>query len=527
LLVACASAQDAGEHISIAPQPFASEQAVPLDFELDGRLIADTQDPATLRTLIKAQLLFTIGQLNTDRSVGRLGLLDLSEIHATERVPPPPAQGDAPPPPPRFDVSYHARLPVAWGSSTKPTSYTFTLPARLSDADQSAFAAKYGATCVDPAEAPADAGYMFVIYRPQQAGCTLAADDVVTVTAKVTTSAELTRGKYPEYHRVWQDGVLDVVALFTHEYETPTEGDGGALAYDDFVWHMQDYIRLVQPDASKRSEPPGLPSSPSAAGASTLRLAAELPDGRSMKLDVRLVGTALSKEGPAFDEWYSRATPSADIILYNGHAGLGANVQSLMEKGSFRSGQHLIWFANGCDTIAYVDRTLVDRRASLNPDDPNGTKYLDTVTNVMAGYFGELEATAVTFLRAFVEVRYPEIGPKTYEEIFKGIDPEQVAVVTGEEDNQLEPLPPSRYPPGPPPGEPRPEPAPQASNPSADSPPVNRSQARDRGGCGVSPSSDVGLELGTLGVLVVALVARHRSRRLASRPRGTCDAVDV
>ncbi|MBX3207152.1 MAG: hypothetical protein KF764_19045 [Labilithrix sp.] len=530
VLVACASPPRAGEHVVTAPQAFASEQAVPLDFEIDGRLNADSQDPATLRTLIKAQLLFTIGPLNAERSVGRLGLLDVSDVHATEVVvTPEPADGDAgapsPPPPPRYDVTYHAKLPVAWAGSTIPTSYTFTLPARLGAADQTAFAAKYGAKCVDPAEGPAEAGHMFVIYRPRQSGCELAADDVVTFTANVTPSAELTRGKYPEYHRVWKDEALNVVALFTHEYAKPTEGDEGALAYDDFVWRMREYIRLLQPDARKRSEPK-LSQAPSAAGISTLRLAAELPDGRSMKLDVRLVGTALGEEGPAFDEWYDGVTPAADIILFNGHAGLGDNVRALMNKGAFRSGQYLIWFANGCDTIAYVDHTLAERRASLNPDDPNGTKYLDTVTNVMAGYFSELEATGTTFLRAFVEVRYPEIGPKTYEEIFKQIDPEQVAVVTGEEDNELEPLPPSRFPPGPPPGalvpkpaEPEPaEPEPE-SDPTADAPPpvqAKGSRARD-GGCGVSPSRDAGFELAALGALFIALAARQRSRRSTAR----------
>ncbi|MDF2694409.1 MAG: hypothetical protein K0S65_2792 [Labilithrix sp.] len=522
LLVASACTQSAGEHVAVAPQRFASALAVPLDFELDGRLVADTQDPATLRTLIKAQLLFTIGQLNGDRSVGRLGLLALSEIHATEAAPPAQDDADAPPPPPRYDVSYHAKLPVAWGGVTTPTSFRFTLPTRLSETDQIAFAAKYGSTCVDPAEGPADAGHMFVIYRPQQPGCVLSADDVANVTASVTPSAEHTRGKYPEYHRVWQDDVLDVVALFTHEFETPTAGDAGAFAYDDFVWHMHDYMRLVQPDAAKRFMPV-LPQSPSASGASTVRLAAELPDGRSMKIDVRLVGSSLGKEGPAFDEWYNGATPSADIVLFNGHAGLGENVRSLMNKGAFRSGQYLIWFANGCDSIAYVDHTLANRRAPLNPDDPNGTKYLDTVTNVMAGYFGELEATSVTFLKAFVEVRYPEIGPKTYEQIFQGIDPEQAAVVTGEEDNELAALPPSKYPPGPPPSETQEEPAPDEDDPSgvASPPKGNGSQARDRGGCALSASRGASFELGAISALLVALIGRNRSRRRDGRPTGS------
>lgn len=320
-------------------------------------------------------------------------------------------------------MTYHAKMPVAWGGATIPTSYDFTLPASVSAADQIAFAAKYGATCVDPAEAPAGADHMFAVYRPRQPGCVFAAGDVVSFTANVTPSSENTKGKYPEYHRVWQDGALDVVVLFSHEFATPTPGDGGAQAYDDFVSRMRRYMALLQPDATKRSEPPGLSSSPSAAGTSTVRLAAELPDGRTMKLDVRLVASSLAQEGPAFDQWYDALTPSADIIVYNGHAGLGANVHALMEKGSFRSGQYLVWFANGCDTLAYVDRTLADRRAPLNPDDPLGTKYMDTVTNVMAGYFSALEATSVTFLRAFVEVRYPEVGPKTYEQIFQGSIP--------------------------------------------------------------------------------------------------------
>jgi hypothetical protein len=435
-LVSCASAQGAGERVDDATSAFTSAHANLLDFELDGTLVASTNDPAALRTQIEAQLLFTTGQLNGEESVAQLGQVELSAINATLIAPPPPP---APAPPPSYAVKYHAKLPVAWGATSTPASYSFILPASLSEAGQLAFVTKYGVTCVDPAAGSVAAGTMFLFYRPRQPGCTLAAADVATFAATVTTSTQNTHGKYPEYQRVWADAAFEVVAMFSHEYETPTLGDAGVRAYDDFVWSVHQYLGELQPDDAKRTEPAGV--SPSGMGASSVRLAAQLRDGRTIAVNVRLVGHALTDDGAAFDSWYDAVSPKADVILYNGHAGLGENVRTLMTKGSFESGQYVIWFANGCDTFAYVDRTLVDRRALLNPDDPGGTKYMDTVTNVMAGYFGALAPTSLTLIQAIVDARDATRPPKTYEQMFQTIDPTQIVVVTGEEDNVLEPLP--------------------------------------------------------------------------------------
>jgi len=446
-LASCASAQGAGERLDIAPSAFTSVHATLLDFDLDGSLVTDTDDPAAIRMQIEAQLLFTTGQLNGEHSVGRLGQLELSAIRATPiPVPPPPAPEPAPPAPapapaPSFAVTYHAKLPVAWGATSLPASYSFTLPARLSQTGQLAFVTKYGPTCVDPAGGTVGAGTVFLFYRPRQTGCVLAAEDVATFDAKVTASAENTNGKSPEYHRVWADSALEVVAMFSHEYATPTVGDEGVRAYDDFVWLVHQYLGSLQPNESKRSEPSGL--SPSGTAAPQVRLAAELPDGRTIAINVMLTGHALTDDGAALDAWYGAVTPKADVILYNGHAGLGANVRTLMEKGSFVSGQYLIWFPNGCDTFAYVDRTLADRRARLNPDDPGGTKYMDTLSNVMAGYFNALVPTSLTLIHALVDARDVSRAPKTYEQIFANVDPSQIVVVTGEEDNLLQPLPPA------------------------------------------------------------------------------------
>ena len=70
-----------------------------LDFELDGRLVADTANPEALRSLVEAQLLFTVGQLNGGQSVGRLGQLEVSANQRDADPSTSTAAAAAPPPP--------------------------------------------------------------------------------------------------------------------------------------------------------------------------------------------------------------------------------------------------------------------------------------------------------------------------------------------------------------------------------------------------------------------------------------------
>jgi hypothetical protein len=428
LIAACDSTSPAGEHLEKTDQRFTSGEAVLLDFEFDGLVIVDSvggNDPDA-RRLIEAQLMYTVGQLNGDRAVGRFERLELSDIALL-----PAPQG-------RSEVSYHARFPVAWGGTSIPASYTLIVPAQVAEADQMRFAAQYGTTCADTSAGKVNAGSMFLFYRPQHASCTLAPKDVVRAPATIKPSAENTNGKYPEYQRIWEDRALKVVAMFSRGQKDPDIVDDGSLAYDEFVRRAREYLLSVQPNDGDRA------ITVSTGRAPTANLRATLPDGRSVTIDTMLVGYRLADDGASFDTWYDALTPAADLIVYNGHSGLGDNVRALMEKGTFLPRQYAIWFLNGCDTLAYVDRTLADRRALLNPDDPFGTKYMDTVSNVMGAYFADTPATSMTFIETVVAAgagsEQAEPGTaKTYPEIFTSIAPEQLVVVTGEEDNEFQP----------------------------------------------------------------------------------------
>jgi hypothetical protein len=98
-------------------------------------------------------------------------------------------------------------------------------------------------------------------------------------------------------------------------------------------------------------------------------------------------------------------------------------------------GKYQLFFLNGCDTFAYQDETLAQARAPLNADDPSGTKYMEILTNAMPAYFSAMPTASMALLGALMN----PASPLGYGSIFKGVDPAQVVVVTGEEDNVFTP----------------------------------------------------------------------------------------
>ena len=115
---------------------------------------------------------------------------------------------------------------------------------------------------------------------------------------------------------------------------------------------------------------------------------------------------------------YETLTPTADYIVYNGHSGLGQAFASSHE-GEWRTGQYAIVFMNGCDTYAYIDEALAQAHADVNQTDPNGTKYLDVVSNAMPSYVSSTADENMAIMRGLLSYD----APMTYEEILRNIDP--------------------------------------------------------------------------------------------------------
>ena len=416
LVVACVAASP-DEESSSSDQDFSSRESVLLGFEFDGELV--TRSSFNAQQAIQDQFLYTIGHLNADRSVGRLDKLTLTNVQTT-------AAGGG-----LYRVTYHAKMPVAWGKKNAvPATYTFQLPKDVTFEGQERFTTSYKASCVETGAHDVDSGSMWYYYRPRKAGCSIAAADTLTFTATVTRSVENTTGKYPEYSEVWKDDELRLVSIFgKYEDGATTAADAGVSAYNQFVASMRSTLGAY----ALTTEPATVPTSPGVANPD-ITFKATLPDGKRVTVNALLVDN-ISSAGETFYQRYEGLTANADVIAYNGHAGLGQNVRALANRGHWVSGKYLLLFMNGCDTFAYVDGSLAQKRAPLNPSDPTGTKFMDIVTNAMPSYFASDSAATTALLKGLIGTS----TPKTFEQIFQNIDTAQVVLVTGEEDNVFQP----------------------------------------------------------------------------------------
>lgn len=399
-------------------QKFSSVQGTLMDFTFESSLLVPSRISASsARSYIDAQMLYTIGHLNTDKSVGRLDKIQIANVRTA-------VEGTG------TRVTFTVKLPVSWGTTTLPTSYAFTLPLNMGYSELETFTEKYKHDCVDFGAHDVDSGSLWYYWRPRNTACKLGETEVVKFTARAEKSLENTTGRYPEYHKVWEDQLLKVVSIFgKYEDGATTSSDAGIAAYNAFIAALKREFTGVKLE----TVPATVPTSPGIA-TPDITFKATLADGRRIEVTALLVDNV--RTAPAtFDTRYAELSTRADLIAYNGHAGLGANVRALAKKGRFVAGQYAIFFLNGCDTFAYVDGTLATDRARLNPDDPTGSKYMEIVTNAMPAFFSNMPNATLALMRGLRALD----APLTYQQMFKNIDKSQVVVVTGEEDNLFHP----------------------------------------------------------------------------------------
>lgn len=422
VLAACVDADPyAGETVkSDDGKADSSALGVFLDATFDGKLVTDSSwdDNQT----IQDQLLYTVGQLNGMTAVGRIDKAAITNIKKTT------VDG-------KTQITYTATLPIIWNKHNSiPTALDLKLPLDISYAGQEAFATKYKDACVDGSAAgeTVDSGSMFYYFRPRASSCHLAAGDITATSAMLAPSPTTTTGKFPEYDKVWEDGTLNVVAIFgKFEDGATTADDAGISGFNEFVGAMNTELK----SHGLSTVPANVPDAPGVS-APDIEFNASLADGKKIHVVALLTDNVNNGlQDPTFRARYESLSTRADFIVYNGHAGLGSNIRALASAGKWTAGQYVVVFMNGCDTFAYVDGSLSQAHKSINPDDTTGWKYIDIINNGEPAFFASMAGDTMAMFRGLVGYD----APKTYEQIFAQIDDSQLVMVTGEQDNTFTP----------------------------------------------------------------------------------------
>lgn len=400
-------------------RPYDSAEQVILDgsIEKGSILVKDsTEDP---EPQIREQLRYTLGQFNWEDAAPKVSWF---KIHVEDREDLDDDSG-------LVRVHYRALGHIAWSREKDiPKRMELVLPARADKEGLESFADHYFKPCNNDSEATREG--FFYYFFPKLDSCPLHDPDddeldrerghVVRFKIGLKTSDTNTKGKAPEYNRLWAGGKLSVTLIFgKYHPDARSDGDAGINAYNRFYDLLIGYYGAPALSNHWFQGEPGTQYP-------LLKLHYQRPAGE-LEIQMRLVD-AMTKPDDEFTDWYKSRTADSDVLIYNGHAGLGDNVQALADLATFTQGRYQVFFVNGCDTFTYLNERLFNAHAAANPGyEPS--KFLDIITNSMSNYFSKMAE------ESFILIDELQNQNKTYREIFEKFDPRQRTIVDGEQDN--------------------------------------------------------------------------------------------
>ena len=260
-------------------------------------------------------------------------------------------------------------------------------------------------------------------FNPKAAGCALNDADVMRAKASVKPHPQETQGKFPEYDKVWEDDSLDVVAVFGI-IDGDTPDDEGAVARSELLKGVAGSLTNPKRTAAPKAE--GILKDDTVSG--SVRVGGR---DRLVNVTAILVHDAASA-GQEFEKRYAALTTKADFVVYDGHSGLGANINALTSNMGATAGKYQLAYLYGCQTLAYLGPAMHEKRIALNgaERDPEGTKFLDVIATGLPALGDDARST----LKVYNAMLHPE-APKTFNELLDGMWTSHLPVVFGEHDN--------------------------------------------------------------------------------------------
>jgi hypothetical protein len=152
--------------------------------------------------------------------------------------------------------------------------------------------------------------------------------------------------------------------------------------------------------------------------------------------------TGIDEDSLAFHWFYKDALENASIFMYEGHSGLGANlnlesIESSLNEKITLSNRYQIYFFNSCTSYRYYNDNYFNRKISAL--DPKGTKKLDILTNGLATTFYSIPYSSAALSMALEKaLNYASTNNVfvSYQELAKRMDSNNLFGINGDEDNE-------------------------------------------------------------------------------------------
>lgn len=248
----------------------------------------------------------------------------------------------------------------------------------------------YNADCTD---AHYDGfGDFWYFYDPFRKGCEYLSKEPMAakVNIKIAPSEYKKMDLTPKLPTLRGDngnGNLFSVYIISGYYENGT--DKKDPGYDNFNEIHKAFIRQGFEISSKRRSKTTMPLN-------VYVKTIELDNGKMMDVEINhlLIDTDIGTRSKVFAKFFKEAVEEADVIVYGGHSGLGANldIPSLEEKAgkfNFNKAKKQIFFFDSCSSYSYyLEHFAVEKTKAK----------IDIISNGLASYFHTSTGVLFAFL---------------------------------------------------------------------------------------------------------------------------------
>lgn len=287
-------------------------------------------------------------------------------------------------------------------------------------------------------------GDFWYFWDPDMPGCPLKGNstDVLRIEGKLE-KLENTVLSYPEYDRLYSDNgnasTFEISVFLGYIDEEMRRGRPNRR--DDAFYAMKEFETFLDRNAFSLSEKVDAfkltNSGNTGKGANFYRLYEKDQKalGKNIKIRVKVLlsDTGISSKDPTFHAYLVPALEKSDIVVYDGHSGLGGNLHlEYLPPVIFSKSKYQVFFFNGCSSYPYFNGMFMKAKGRAGS--------LDIIT---AG-LPTLSSTSSPNLEAFLE---GFVSGKTlsYQKILSALDRSNgdegtyLFGVSGDEDNRFKP----------------------------------------------------------------------------------------
>ena len=284
-------------------------------------------------------------------------------------------------------------------------------------------------------------GDFFYFWDPDKEGCPLKNNRYHVVRTKGTvTKIQNTKKTYPEYHRLYKQKELNISIFlgYVNDQVSLTTVDTEDPAYETYqalldVLFSQGYATTDSKERFKKDlnnkESKGIAFSKTL----SKKLTTGLGNSLKVKIHILLSDTDVNSKDKTFHHFITGGMKNSDILVYDGHSGLGGNLNFDYLPSFNMTDKYQVFFINGCSSYPYFNGMFFRAK-------PEGQKNIEVVTSGLSTW----SSTATDNILAFIDP-FTRGELKSYQDLLTDLEesngPEDTYLtgVNGDQDNQFTP----------------------------------------------------------------------------------------